>query len=154
MKRRSATSSAQQHEPIVFFVDRSLGKHAVVNALREAGARVEAHDDHFEQNTEDPDWIPEVSTRGWVILTKDARIRKRPIELGAIRAAKARVFVITNQAMKGSEVAELFVKYLKRMEKLARSERSPFWATVTSSGIRVTEIDPEPTPGDDQTEAD
>ena len=31
----------------VFFIDRALGKRAVAEALRKAGAIVEIHDDHF-----------------------------------------------------------------------------------------------------------
>jgi predicted nuclease of predicted toxin-antitoxin system len=127
LKRRSATSSAQQRDPIVFFVDRSLGRRTVVNALRDAGAQAEAHDDHFEQDTPDRVWIPEVSRRSWVILTKDARIRRREIEINAVRSARSRVFVITIQAMKGSEAAALLVKHLARIENLSRSRRPPFW---------------------------
>jgi hypothetical protein len=52
----------------VFFVDRCLGK-AVAVALRTAGVEVHTHDDHFAQTTRDVDWIPEVTARGWVILT-------------------------------------------------------------------------------------
>jgi hypothetical protein len=35
-------------EPVLF-VDRSLGAHLVPQALREAGATVEVHGDHFAQ---------------------------------------------------------------------------------------------------------
>src|SRR5262249_26330346 len=34
----------------VNFLDRSLGKHIVAEALRQAGAPVEGHDDHFLQD--------------------------------------------------------------------------------------------------------
>lgn len=63
------------------FVDRSLGK-GVVNALRDAGARVEFHDDHFSQDAEDVEWIPKVSENGWVILTKDKHIRRSSTNVG------------------------------------------------------------------------
>jgi predicted nuclease of predicted toxin-antitoxin system len=53
-----------------FFVDRCLGK-TVAERLRQAGAQIEIHDSHFAQDAADDDWIPEVSRRGWVILTKD-----------------------------------------------------------------------------------
>lgn len=58
-----------------FYVDRCLGK-AVAAALREAGADVRLHDDHFSQGEQDADWIPVVSAHGWVILTKDKNIRR------------------------------------------------------------------------------
>lgn len=43
-----------EEEPkIVFFIDRSLGKHYVVNALRNLGELVESHDDCFPQSALD-----------------------------------------------------------------------------------------------------
>jgi hypothetical protein len=62
-----------QRREVVFFLDRSIGKNIVARALREHGARIEPHDDHFERNTEEPRWIAEVSRRGWAIITKDRR---------------------------------------------------------------------------------
>lgn len=52
----------------------------VVNALRSAGATVEAHDDHFAQNTIDADWLPKVAEHGWLILTGDKRLKKNETE--------------------------------------------------------------------------
>ncbi|WP_437796354.1 hypothetical protein [Sorangium sp. So ce693] len=55
-------------EPFTYFVDRSLGRGLVVEALRAAKL---AHDDHFAQNTPDAEWLVEIGRRGWVVLTKD-----------------------------------------------------------------------------------
>ena len=107
-------------------MDRSLGKVAVAEALREAGAQVEVHDDHFPRDTADAVWIPEVSRQGWIILTKDAAIRKRPLELAAVIASKARVFALTSQHIPGSKMADVFAKRLKRMRNVARSHPRPF----------------------------
>jgi hypothetical protein len=38
---------------IVFFIDRCLGKHSIVEKLRETGIQVEVHDDHFPRNATD-----------------------------------------------------------------------------------------------------
>jgi len=57
------------------FLDRSLGRRQVAEALRNAGARIEIHDDHFGPETTDEDWLREAGRRGWIVLTKDARIR-------------------------------------------------------------------------------
>ena len=48
-----------------FYVDHCTGK-AVVRALKDAGANVEHHSDHFAQDEEDEVWIPSVAARGWV----------------------------------------------------------------------------------------
>jgi hypothetical protein len=74
-----------EFESITFFIDRCLGNKLIVETLRGAGLTVEIHDDHFSKNAPDIDWIPEIGQRGWVILTKDARIGKNRIERGASR---------------------------------------------------------------------
>ena len=68
-KKRSATSSSKPLDEIVFFIDRSLGRKAVANALRNAGARVEVHDDHLLQDAKDEEWLQYVGARNWVVLT-------------------------------------------------------------------------------------
>jgi PIN like domain len=47
-----------------FFIDRCLGNKLIVDTLRSAGINVEIHDDHFNKNTQDVDWIPEIGKRG------------------------------------------------------------------------------------------
>lgn len=58
------------------------------NALREAGYHCELHDDHFAHTTEDAIWLSSVAEQQWIVLTKDERIRYRPLELHALRAAR------------------------------------------------------------------
>ncbi|MBE9098077.1 hypothetical protein [Vacuolonema iberomarrocanum] len=45
----------------------------------------------------DVDWVPDVSRRGWVILTVDERIGKRLPEQVAIAQAQAKVFVMVRR---------------------------------------------------------
>jgi len=63
----------------------------VADALRAAGARVEVHIEHFEQNAPDTEWIPEVGRREWVLITKDQNIRRNPLERAACEAANGRM---------------------------------------------------------------
>lgn len=104
----------------VFFIDRSLGRKQVAQALREAGATVEVHDDHFPQATPDVDWLAEVGRRGWVVLSKDERIRRNRIERTALEAARVRAFFLTQQDITGQEMAELFSSALPGMTRRVR----------------------------------
>lgn len=127
-------------EPITFFVDRCLGK-GVVAALREAGASVQAHADHFAHDAPDVAWLPAVGARGWVVLTKDKRIRFRRIERDAMLAAKLRVFVLAGKTnLIGSEMSQIFVSNLRAMYSLARKEQAPFIAGVSRSGVRLYDL--------------
>lgn len=119
---------------LVFFIDRSLGRKYVAQALREAGATVEVHDDHFPQTTPDVDWLAEVGRRGWVVLSKDERIRRNRIEREALEAARVRAFFLTQQDITGQEMADLFRDALPGMTNRAISHPAPFIFTITRSG--------------------
>ena len=136
-RKRSATSSRPLPEGLVFFVDRSLGRRYVAEALRGQGARVEIHDDHFPIDAKDPDWLVEVGRRGWVVLMKDKRVRRIRLELDALIAAKVRAFVLTAGNLTGPEMADVFVLQLHRIAALAVSRPAPFVAGVSRTKISI-----------------
>ncbi len=41
----------------------------------------------FGTGTPDVDWLPRVGARGWILITKDKNIRKREVELRALKQA-------------------------------------------------------------------
>jgi hypothetical protein len=58
-------------------------------ALIAAGVAAITHDSVFAQDTPDEEWLTRAGYEGWVVLTKDKLIRKRPIEREALVAAHA-----------------------------------------------------------------
>lgn len=96
--------------------------------------QVEIHDDHFARDAEDRDWLRVVGARGWVVLTKDQRLRYRPLEISALRDSAARVFVLTAGNLRGVEIAEAFVLALRRIHNVLRTRPGPFLASVSRSG--------------------
>jgi predicted nuclease of predicted toxin-antitoxin system len=131
-----------------FYVDRCLGK-AVAGALRVAGADVRVHDDHFAQAALDAEWIPEVSAKGWVILTKDKNIRRMAGEREAVLLSSARVITLSSGNMPGAEMAALFVGHLGEIERLAASHPPPFVAVLSPVGIQIVLPRPAPPSTDD-----
>lgn len=106
--------------------------------MRAAGALVEAHIDHFPINALDTEWLPEVSRRGWVVITKDWGLNSNLLELRAIAAAKARVFILSSGNYTGEQMAEILVSGLDRMEKVVQGNQAPFIARITSNGqVRI-----------------
>jgi PIN domain nuclease of toxin-antitoxin system len=73
-KKRSGLNLPSPPESLVFFVDRSLGRHVIPDALRASNAQVELHDTHFPEDAQDRVWLAEAGKRGWVVLTKDKRL--------------------------------------------------------------------------------
>jgi hypothetical protein len=123
-----------EFESVTFFIDRCLGNKLIVETLRGAGLAVEIHDDHFGKNAPDIDWIPEIGTRGWVILTKDARIGKNRIERLAVADAGARMFTLASQSLSGADMADIFLQAVPEMKKFIYENPAPFIAKVYQGG--------------------
>jgi hypothetical protein len=138
-KKQSGTKR-EPPEPITYFVDRCLG-HRVGELLRAAGSRAEIHDDHFPDNAPDVEWIPVVAGRGWVILSKDKGIRRRPLELARVIESKARFFALAaSKGLTGEQMAQVFIDNRARMERLARKQPPPFVAGVYPDRVTLYEI--------------
>jgi len=117
-----------------FFIDRSLGVEPVRSALATSGLKVEIHDDHFSRDEDDRVWLTEIGQRGWVVLTKDQRLRYRPLEKEALKASKARVFVLTAGNLRGIDIATAFSTALPEIAKILGSHPGPFVARVSRLG--------------------
>ena len=128
------TQSQSRVEPLILFLDRSLGKHIVAEALRQAGAAVEVHDDHFLQDARDEEWLREVGQRGWIVLTRDDRIRYRLHERTALLQAGVRAFVLVRRSLAGPTMAATFVQALPAIRRFVTRYQPPFIARVTQTG--------------------
>ena len=121
-------------EQIVFFIDRALGKNHIPNALRNVGETVEIHDDHFNQDAFDTDWLPIVASRGWVVLTADRKIAYRHLERLAVEQSKARLFVLVSGNMTGPDMAIVFVKAINSIKRFVSQKPGSFIAKVYKDG--------------------
>jgi predicted nuclease of predicted toxin-antitoxin system len=132
-KPSDAKLSLRQPKPIVLFLDRSLGRRKVAHVLRQAGAEVEVQDDHFPTDERDEIWLREVGHRGWIVLTKDDRIRYRTPALLAIRRTRVMVFVAAGN-LRGDETGKVFVKALPRISQIVNNHSPPLIARVSKGG--------------------
>lgn len=134
----SAASSAQREAKrlasLVFFLDHQIGRYIVAEALRAAGAKVEVHLDHFRGDMPDPEWIPEIGRRDWILITKDQNIRRNPLERGAYEAAKLRGFIVTGKDMDGKELADLLVRCLPGMGRRVADRQGPLLFMISRGG--------------------
>jgi predicted nuclease of predicted toxin-antitoxin system len=122
----AASSTSKPPEPLVLFVDESLDSLTVVEALREAGAVVARHADHFDKGTPDETWLAHAGTHGWVVLTRDKRIRYRQLERLALTTAQVRAFVFTGGNVTVKDTAAILVKALPRIHALCKAHPGPF----------------------------
>lgn len=122
----AANSTSRPPEPLVLFVDEALDSLTVVDALRAAGATVERLNDHFAKGTPDETWLAYAGGRGWVVLTRDKRIRYRQLERLALTEAKARAFVFTGGNVTGKDTAAILVHALARITTICQADKGPF----------------------------
>ncbi len=122
-----------REEP-TFFVDRSLGAYDVPNALKQAGATVEVHFDHFADDAKDVDWLPVVGDKGWIVLAKDRRIARDRLEVETLLTAGVGAFVLTSAGLNGDEMGQALATALPRMRNIVHTRGRPFIATVSRDG--------------------
>jgi hypothetical protein len=94
-------------DPLIFFLDRSVGKRIVADALRQAGAAVEVRDD---------------------------RIHYRVHERTALFHAGVRAFVLVRRSLSGPAMAGAFVRALPAMRRFVERYEAPFIARVAQTG--------------------
>jgi hypothetical protein len=93
----------------------------------------------------DPEWIPVVGGRGWVLTTSDRRLRTRPRE--ASLAISHNLKVIHLHGVIGTRSAwEQLVRVATRWRSIeghvARAPQGPWWLSLRSNGARVMSFAP------------
>ena len=121
---------------LTYFLDRALGK-SVGIALQAIGKKVEFHNDHFAPDSPDTEWLPIVSQRGWIVLTKDENIGRNILEVQAIADNKARVFILISGNLSTQGMINIFVDAIEKTEKIVQENSAPFIAKVYKDS-RVT----------------
>ena len=92
------------------------------------------HDDYFSPDEQDANWLKVAGQKGWIVLTKDSRIRYRVLEKTALITSGVAAFILTSADLKGKEMAEIFVKALPAIQKVIKKYPKPFIAKITRQG--------------------
>ena len=126
-------SSAERPE---LFLDRSLGR-VTASRLREAGYIVHLIADHYPDdasNVPDEEWFAEGCSNGWVLLTKDKRIRYRAEELEALQ--EGHLFCLASGNLDIAQMTQAFLDALPRIERAVRFEPVGFWHVYRDGKIK------------------
>lgn len=123
---RQSTSDRETEYSIVLFLDENLSGKIIPTALSEAGIAHETHTAHFKEGTLDVEWLPEVGRRGWIAITKDARIRYNPLEIETLRNARVGAFVLSSDNLTGPEIAAALIAALPAIEAFVLANTKPF----------------------------
>jgi hypothetical protein len=110
--------------PPEFFIDRSLGRYIVAEAIRALGYVVHSMADVYPKDEDlhvrDTRWIADADANSWVVLTKDERITRHADEQLALIEGHLRVFAIGNQHLTGPVMATYYVTNINRVVQRAR----------------------------------
>lgn len=104
-------------------------------ALETLGLNYIAHHQCFAPDAPDEEWLAAAGREGWVVLTRDKHIRRRPTELEAFREHKVIVFVLAAGNASAAETADLISRQYGKIQKLATQAKPPVMYSVTRSGV-------------------
>ena len=142
-RTRSSTSAASRPKLPPIFLDENLAGKRLPEGLRKAGLTVKLLHEEFRRGILDLDLLPQIGKEGWILLTKDNQIRRRPLEIEAFLAARLRVFVFESAEMTSEAMLNAFRKALPAIGRFVKKRKPPFVVRIGVTG-RVTVLWPEP----------
>ncbi len=121
----------------VYWIDRCLDHDTLVDELQEI-AEVRRYRETYPDRpgVADAEWIPEITERGWVILTKDSQIQRNPIEREILKRAGARYVCLAVASLSGKNEAACLRRHWATIDSAVRSKRAPLILRVTQSEVR------------------
>ena len=121
--------------PVLFFdCDIGRGTPLAMVILELPGLSIEFHENHFQQDEPDEDWLPVVGDWGWDVIGHDSRHHTRRKELDAIKQHRMGCFYLWGAQSQGWEKARcLLTAYEGVREAIANTPR-PFIYRILKSG--------------------
>jgi hypothetical protein len=134
-------------QDVRFVIDENLlrvGK-GVVAVRRDTARFTQAPVDQLlPEGILDPDWIPIVGNRGWVVITNDLALRTRPNEASLAITHKLKAVHLYRVA--GHSAWDQLVRLTTRwgaIEKhIAQQPDGPWWLSLRASKVEVMQFEP------------
>lgn len=125
-------------QTVTLFIDRDAWSRRLDELLREAGIPFVAHREVFAPDARDEDWIAAVGRHGWVIVTRDQNIRRRPNERAAVRRAAVHLFALTSGNLSATETAAVITKAWPAIQRAVQSTPAPtLWSVTRAGDVRL-----------------
>lgn len=102
-------------------------------------------DELLPQGITDPEWIPIVGGRGWVVITTDRRLRTKPQEAELAITHKLKVIHLQGDVGKRSaweQLVRVAVRWSSVEEQVAKAPEGPWWLSLRRDGARVMSFTP------------
>jgi hypothetical protein len=123
-----------------FFIDNNLSP-SLAKGMAEFGEDVVHLTDHFPPDAKDEEWLKFVGKNGWILITRDERIRWRPGELEALRTHHVGAFFLGGKNRSRCDLIQQLVRNWDRFKEVAAKQRRPFAFRVRATGRAFDQID-------------
>lgn len=125
-----------QLEDFIIYLDENLHRcQPIIDVLAECQISYRRHEaEGFAPGEDDEVWLPYVSERGWIVLTKDKKNRYNDLERSAVRRYKTREFYFGAGSLNKYDMATALRAALRDMRRFVRSLNPPFIGSITRSG--------------------
>ncbi len=120
--------------PPPLFVDRCAWSNRLGDALTEQGIPFIPHHDRFAPDCPDEEWLEVAGKGGWIVLTRDKNIRRKPNELHAFRQHGVIAFVLTGGDATAADTAALVTALYPKMLRKLKGAKPPAMFTLTMAG--------------------
>jgi hypothetical protein len=94
-------------------------------------------DDHFAQDADDSDWIPDVAARGWVIVTRDRRILFTPVERAALERSGAHYIAVVAKDRSGAQMGKAIGAWVRKIDATISAAGVPTWFRVRMNEAQI-----------------
>lgn len=122
---------------IIFDENLSVG---LVKGLREFGEDVHHITEYFPAGTPDEEWLKFIGENGWFLITRDKRIRRRPIEKEALKRYKIGTFFLGGKRIGGWDMIKQVVVMWQRIKELAITTSVPFAYIIPPRGSKIEKL--------------
>lgn len=118
-----------------YFIDRSLPKTSLLQALKSKGYNAIHHDELFPPDAADTEWLKHAGGQGWIVLSHDRNIGRNSIEINQLKQSKVMAFMPSAKgSLTGKDISDIIVNALSSIEQFAGSNAPPFIAKIYRDG--------------------
>lgn len=119
----------------MIFIDRSIPRGVAEKLRRISGEAVIFLDDRFPPDTPDREWLAVAGREGWLVISRDKRIRLRPGERDAIEANAVGCFILGwRKNLTREEYVDVLAGSLDEMQARFAETPRPFIYVVNAAG--------------------
>jgi len=122
-----------------FIFDENLSP-GLAKGLNEFGEDTEHITDHLQPGATDELMLKLVGENGWFLITRDKKIRRRPIEKEALKKHKVGAFFLGGKQMNSWHFVCQVVRIWIKLKDRARTTDKPFAYFIDRHGTKIESL--------------